>query len=61
IQSYSINIYDQDWIALESEGRLESYANGLIYVLPTLDSYYDSNTGFLPMKQYDPNSLTYIS
>lgn len=61
IQSYSITIYDQDWIALESEGRLESYANGLIYVLPTLDSYYDSNTGFLPMKQYDPNSLTYIS
>lgn len=59
IQSCSIQIYRQDWDFLERQGRLESYADGMVYVLPTLDSYYDSHMGFLPTKDYDPNQIFY--
>ncbi len=59
IQACSIQIYLQDWNFLERQGRVESYADGMVYVLPTLDSYYDSQMGFLPTKNYDPNQTLY--
>lgn len=60
IHSCSIQIYNQDWIILENEKQLETYADGLVYVLPALIDYYNPNTGFKLMKNYHPNQSLYI-
>ena len=48
----------KELVLIDLRGK-ESYADGMVYVLPTLDSYYDSQMGFLPTKNYDPNQTLY--